>query len=309
MTKANFFLVGAAKAGTTSIARFLEAVPDTYFSPIKEPCHFCPDINADFRTEFERQRLVDLTSYLAQDERPPLHMHLVDEADQYASLFRDVTNQSVIGEASTNYLPSHVAAQKIYDYNPAAKIVAVLRNPTDRIKSHYLMDWRTGLERRPLEDCLAEEVALGDKATFANCRMYLAQSDYTAMLERYRKIFPEKQILVLCFENVVADPELWLSRLLTFAELTHENGQLTLPRENANSHMARFSGIDHFLYKTGIKRFLEATLPHVLPVPMKKYIKKIYSKESAKNPPNVSLSDNKFTLQLEAEYQKNWRHN
>ncbi|MEG3663269.1 sulfotransferase [Celeribacter halophilus] len=305
MPKVNFFLVGAAKAGTTSVARFLEEVPGTYFSPIKEPCHFCPDINAESRKEFERQNLVDLDRYLAGGMNESLHMHQVEQPNQYSQLFEVAGDAVVIGECSTSYLPSKEAAKRIFEYNPQAKIMAVLRNPVARIRSHYLMDQRIGLERRPLEDCLKEELDLGEAANFSNCRMYLAQSDYRDQIARFKSFFPSDQILVLRFEDVVADQKMWLPHVLAFLDLPPDSVSLVLPRENSADVMPRFKWLDGLLYRTGLKSKLRYHLPRLLPGPIKRTVKSVYigSAEREKAALSEEWRDMEAVKRLVLEYE------
>ena len=63
--RVNLFLIGAPKAGTTSIDTFLRAHPQVFMSPIKEPSHFSPDVNTQTRGELARQSTLDLKRYLA----------------------------------------------------------------------------------------------------------------------------------------------------------------------------------------------------------------------------------------------------
>lgn len=276
MPKPNFFLIGAAKAGTTSLARFLESLPGVALSPIKEPCHFSPDITAQTAAELRRQSRLRLDRYLASDSRPPVHLHHVARRADYERLFDGAGDAALRGECSTSYLPSSVAARLIHAYAPDARILAILRDPAARILSHYLMDWRTGLERRPLLACLREEIDVGQAADFGTCRMYLAQSDYAPMLARYRALFPASRIRVLRFEALVADPGRVLAACLDFLGLEPPPGPLRLPRENPAGQVARRPALDRALYLTGAKRHLERLAPICLPQGVRARLKALY---------------------------------
>src|SRR5512133_4056816 len=81
-TRANFFLIGAPKAGTTSVDRVLREHPDVFLSPIKEPCHFCPDVNVQIAPVLKRPDRIDLADYLASTQREIVHMcHVASPAD------------------------------------------------------------------------------------------------------------------------------------------------------------------------------------------------------------------------------------
>lgn len=289
MVKANFFLIGAAKAGTTSVARFLESIPGTYFSPIKEPCYFCPDINRQTKKEFERQRLVDLDSYIDAGMTEPIHMHQVERPDQYARLFEGAGDATVIGECSTSYMPSIEAADLIHDYNPEARILAIIRDPISRIRSHYLMDRRIGLERRPLATCLDEEMKLGEAADFSNCRMYLRSSDYGPQIERFRKRFGDDQLMVMRFEEIVKQPDTYLPSLLEFIGLPGGDVSYALPRENSSDkNMPRLSWLDAVLYRGGLKNHIRYHLPRILPEKLKAYIKDAYFGDGRREKENLT---------------------
>src|SRR6478735_11522960 len=117
-SKANFFLVGAPKAGTTSVDRLLRSHPDVFVSPIKEPCHFCVDVNAQLQPSLKAKAGIDLASYLSAPARPVVHMRHVQSPEDYSRLFEGAAGHKVIGECSTYYLSSAVAAREIHAYNP-----------------------------------------------------------------------------------------------------------------------------------------------------------------------------------------------
>ncbi|MBK9638978.1 MAG: sulfotransferase [Bacteroidetes bacterium] len=155
----NFFIVGAAKAGTTSLYQYLSQHPEVYMSPIKEPNYFSTEIKfEEVRTEVkERIRLLKINSFLKGNMRKPIHRAFINDIKQYESLFRFVGNQKAIGEASASYLYSPYAAKAIQEYNSEAKIIIILRNPIQRIYSHYLMDRRMGITNLPFEEALEAE--------------------------------------------------------------------------------------------------------------------------------------------------------
>ena len=114
MTLPNFLIIGAAKAGTTSLYEYLRQHPDVYFSPIKEPDYYC-DPPACTRESYER-------------------------------LFDGVRGQRAIGEASTRVLHAPNAPDRIAADLPGVKLIVSLRNPADRAYSSYLGRIRGGRE-------------------------------------------------------------------------------------------------------------------------------------------------------------------
>ena len=124
MTLPSFFIVGAPKAGTTSLYHYLEEHPEVYMSPIKETNFFSSK-------QMQEQELY-------YDATP------IQSKNQYLELFKDVSQEKQVGEASVSYLYYTGVAKKILEFNPKAKIVIMLRNPVERAFSHYLMDKRLG---------------------------------------------------------------------------------------------------------------------------------------------------------------------
>lgn len=251
--RANFFLVGAPKAGTTSVDRLLREHADVFLSPIKEPCHFCPDVNAQLASQQDPSRL-DLDAYLDAPQRPIVHLYPVSSPERYARLFDGAAGRRIVGECSTYYLSSAVAAERIHAYNPAAKILVLTREPIARIRSHYVMDRTLGLASRPLPDLVEEELALGARANWGNCRYYVGASRYGVQIAEYAARFPAGNVCVLSFERLVAEPERELRRLFAFLGI-RPPARLALPRENG-ARAARFEWLHSGLRESGIKPML-----------------------------------------------------
>src|SRR5919108_5774969 len=106
----NLFIVGAAKAGTTSLYHYLAQHPDVYMAPMKEP-HFFSQIRPDPKLE-------------------AFFPHVDNEA-KYLALFAAAGDEKVRGEASTSYLWHPDVADAIRSKRPDAKIVAMLRDPLE----------------------------------------------------------------------------------------------------------------------------------------------------------------------------------
>jgi hypothetical protein len=101
----NFLGVGAARAGTTWIARNLAEHPDV-FLPRKKELHF-----------FDR--------------------HFQDGVPVYEAEFEGWSGQSAIGEITPQYFHNEVVATRIKELVPSVKLLFCLRNPIDRAYSHY----------------------------------------------------------------------------------------------------------------------------------------------------------------------------
>lgn len=281
LRKANFFLAGAPKAGTTSVHRLLHEHPEVFLSPIKEPCHFCTDVAAQIAPAFERQKPFELAAYLDSPKREPVHYYLVRSPDEYARLFEGVAQQKVVGECSTYYLSSRTAAQNIRAYNPDAKIVVLLRNPLQRIRSHYMMDRSLGTATRPLLTLVKEELALGKEAHWGNSQYYLGASRYAQQLEEYYRHFDPANICVLSFERLIAEPERELRRLFAFLGIAVPTGRLTLPLAN-RSRAVRFPLLNSCLRASGLRPIMAEVLRRTLPERLKHEMRSAYYREGTR---------------------------
>ena len=279
--KANFFLVGAPKAGTTSVDRLLRHHPEVFLSPIKEPGHFCPDVAAQLAPSFRKKTRLDIRAYLDAEERETVGLAWVTSFDDYRRLFEGARDQPVIGECSTFYFSSKVAARNIHAYNPDARIMALLRNPVDRIRSHYEMDRAHGVTNRPLLALVEEELALGEDADWGNSQFYVGASRYSRQLREYQRYFAPEHICVLSFESLLADPEPTLRSLFTFLGISIPPGPLVLPSAN-RKRAVRFSGFNSALHDSGIKPFVSGLLKKTLPGRLEKAAKSAYYREGGR---------------------------
>ena len=127
--------------------------------------------------------------------------------DAYERLFDDVTSERAIGEASSQYLNSATAPDRITADLPRVKLIVSLRKPADRAYSSYLGRLRGGRERRGVEEAM-------QPGTY-----YLTSSLYHQALSRYFQRFDRRRIKVIVFEDLAADPHAVVRGLLEFLEV------------------------------------------------------------------------------------------
>jgi hypothetical protein len=190
------FIVGAAKAGTTSLYHYLAQHPDIYMAPMKEP-HFFSHIRPT-------------------PELEAFFPHVEDEA-AYLSLFANAGAEKVRGEASTSYLSHPAVPGAIRERCPGAKIVIMLRDPLERAYSNYWNDVREGIEQRSFAAAVSEELA-GPPGAWGVASLYVDGGLYAERVERYVKAFGG-DVLVLFFEEFVRDIPHMLERVLAFLEV------------------------------------------------------------------------------------------
>jgi hypothetical protein len=148
----------------------------------------------------------------------------------------------ITGEATPYYLFHPRAAERAATVVGHAKVVVLLRDPVVRTHSHHAERCRNGTEPLDFEAALEAEAGrlAGERErmdrdprynSFAHQHQsYVAQSRYAASLARWKEHFPREQLLVLCSEELYADPERELRRVHTFLGLPHERPPDLSPR-------------------------------------------------------------------------------
>ncbi len=193
MTMPNFFIVGAQKAGTTSLYHYLNQHPQVYMSPIKEPFFFDHELDSKgevVRREFEGHR------------QPPRFTNI----EEYSALFEGVRGEKAIGEATPLYIYAPGTAGRIERYVPGAKSIALLRNPADRAYSAFLYAVRMGVE--PLTDfaqALREE-PFRMRNRWHYVFHYRSRGLYYQQLKRYDEVFGRERLGVGLYEDMREDP-------------------------------------------------------------------------------------------------------
>lgn len=204
----NFFLVGAAKSGTTAIGGYLQQHHDIYMSPIKEPNFFSKDIiTSEFDKEFSRYKEVDLDSYFSHARLKHMHCAFINSYAYYLRLFREVKDEKAIGDASVTYLFSKVAAEEIKKDIPDAKIIIILRNPVERAFSHYLMDLSSGYVPygQSFQEALDEDLKRSQKG-WGKSHLYVELGMYFEQVQKYLDIFERKNVNICLYDDFKNDP-------------------------------------------------------------------------------------------------------
>jgi hypothetical protein len=182
----NFFIAGAARAGTTSLWEYLRQHPDIFMPPDfrkKEPSYFCDHYGMKSRRK-------------------------------YLSLFRDAGDRRMVGEASGPYLTAPEAAGRIKAEIPEARILIMLRNPAVRAFSLFKRLRDKGHEQEPdfMEAVALETKRMNDPEFQAGCRhyfgnyLYFHSGLYSAQVRRFFDTFGRDRVKVIVFEEFVAEP-------------------------------------------------------------------------------------------------------
>ncbi len=181
MRKPDFLIAGAPKCGTTSLHAYLQQHPRVFLPDWKEPHFFGTDLDWT-----DRERISEAA---------------------YGALFDPATADQRCGEASVFYLLSERAAREIRDCNPAARIIAMLRNPIDMIHSFHSQRVYNGTE--DVDFGVAMEIEserrsgrkLPPRVGLRQGLYYRELAQYADQLQRYIDTFPREQLHVILFED------------------------------------------------------------------------------------------------------------
>ena len=206
MTMPNFFIVGAQKAGTTSLYHYLDQHPDIYMSPIKEPFFFDHEMGPEGQVlgrEFEGHR------------QPPRFANI----EEYSALFEGVDGERAIGEATPLYIYAPGAPERIERHVPGAKSIALLRHPADRAYSAFLHAVRIGVE--PLTDFAqalrAEPHRMRDGWHYVF--HYRSRGLYYRQLKHLYEVFGRGRLGVWLYEDMKEDPACITTSVFRFLEV------------------------------------------------------------------------------------------
>ena len=204
----DFYVVGAAKAGTTSLVAMLSRHPRIYFPVEKEPHHF-----------FLRD---DVRPWTIRDGRRTLPLMRVlpfwKERD-YLGLYEDTGPKELRGDASTQYLVNETTASSIHAVRDDARIIVILRDPVERAYSAWIHATARGEDDAEFSTALDECEAGLRRTSFAID--YLAEGHYAEHLARYRLLFGDR-VLVVLFEDLIGQPGEVVSTIQDFLNVGHE---------------------------------------------------------------------------------------
>jgi len=194
LRKPDFFILGAAKSGTTSLWHCLRQHPQIFMPAVKEPTLFCDDF------------------------------HVVDNVADYLELFRDGAGRARAGEASHAYLTCPRTAPVLKAFFPEARLIIIMRNPADRAHSlwRHMVDhgyeWVTPFERALVEEerRFAAGRVRGGEGQYLWNFFYYRSGLYGEQIERYLRWFDRDRFLFLTLDQWQADAVEVLGRIWRF---------------------------------------------------------------------------------------------
>jgi len=221
----DFLIIGAGKSGTTSLDNYLRQHPGLFLPPLKEPNFFGYEMKEARDFEDDNEELVN-------------YNRSVTDIGSYLSLFEGHKPGQLKGETSNSYLYHPDAPARIKHYIPHVKLIAILRQPAERLWSRYLHLARDNrLPSASFSDCLDK------KSIWWRRNDLVAEGFYFKNLSRFYSWFPESQIRVYLFEEFNKSGEKVLKDIFEFLEVDptfepnlsvhfNESGFIKYPRLN-----------------------------------------------------------------------------
>ncbi len=204
-SKVAFVVIGAQKAGTTALFDHLSDDPRLNLSTVKE-VHFFDDESVDW----------------ADPDYRRYHAHFVTE------------HPGPKGEATPIYIFWPQSLERLHAYNPAAKLILMLRDPVRRAYSHWQMEYSRGVEPLPFAEAIRQGRARldGKPPNHPDRRVftYVERGFYGAQVAQLLKLFSRSQLLVLRADDLRSDPRAVLDRVYNLLDLAPPAGAVS-PRE------------------------------------------------------------------------------
>jgi len=214
VTLPNFLVVGAMKAGTTTLQHILARHPDVFMARLE--AHFF-DKDDNYRRGL----------------------------DWYAQHFEGAEGKTAIGEKTPTYSYLPAAAERIHTHFPDIKLVWLFRDPVKRAYSNYWHAVKRGEEPLSFEEAVGQEEERIQRNIF---RGYVRRSIYADQVERFLDLFAREQMFFITFETLVREPEQVLSGLWRFLEVEDfaisqvervRSNVTYIPHSKRLEHMAR----------------------------------------------------------------------
>jgi hypothetical protein len=248
--KVDFFCVGVAKAGTTTLHDLL-SLQDTIALPSrKETNYFSFGISGK-------------PAFTGPLDGPSVNDPTITSLEEYVGDFAAEPGL-VFGEVCPSYsLPG--AAANIYEHNPEAKIIILLREPVSRSYSNYQHLVRDGREYSSFEEALASESDRLEQGWewFWGLKQ---NSLYFNLVSEYQTLFGKDKVKILFFEDFVKNQEQYLKEVLDFLGL---DSSAAVHEEFNSNKSGVVSGKWKFLHKLLLSEgifnsALRVILPHAV---------------------------------------------
>lgn len=233
----NFFVVGAQKAGTTSLHHYLSEHPEIYLPKQKE------------------------TKFFVEDDR-----YAKGIADYEATYFSEWNGEKAVGEIDPDYMYFEMAIERIAKHFLNPKFIFVLRNPVDRAFSGYLMAYRRGLEKSSFEEALLLEEQRIKQGYFENLHYsYVQRGFYYRQISRLLDRWDISQMCFLLSEDLMSSPKETLAICCNFLGVSEDFVPTQIGKKFHQATVPRSLGVLDFIQGQDSYRRIKQFLRHSVP--------------------------------------------
>jgi hypothetical protein len=191
----DFIVIGGQKCGTTSLFKYIQKHHELYMPISKEAPFFAREDWLEKGLEW-----------------------------YFTLFFKNAPPDALWGTVTPHYLADPKSPRRIFDYFPDIKLIVLLRDPIDRAYSHYMFNRRRGWENRSFDAAihyLSTRKQIEDSRLLHFCnanetRGYIVWGEYGRMLEKYFRLFPKPQILIVYSEDLLTNPLKIIRIILNF---------------------------------------------------------------------------------------------
>jgi len=241
INKPNFFIIGASKCATTSLWHILRNHPNVFMSEAKEPSFFVRD-------------------------------NYKDRMLRYLALFEAADGEKVVGEASPVYSETTVfpeIGKRIYEFNPDAKIIYLVRNPFTRVLSVWKQTLSSGHWYRNVykEDFGNDNIGLmplNFREALFNYPPFVEASRYWTHLKHYLNYFSEENVLLLYFEEFIQSPEIILEKIYKFLNINYFYDPVIVKKPRNNGSQKKKYANWYIYLDPHLKRRFQNSVPPIL---------------------------------------------
>jgi len=232
----NFFVVGAQKAGTTSLHKYLYTHPDIYLPAVKE------------------------TKFFAADDRYAQGLQHYE-----FTYFSQWKEEKAIGEVDPDYMYFPQSLERMSEILDLAntKFIFVLRNPIDRAFSHYLMTLRRGIEDLSFEEAISLEQIRISKNYLSNMHFsYLSRGYYFQQIKRFLSYTDKSNMLFILSDDLKKSTHNAVRRCHRFLGVRED---IDIPDINIQHHITKTPKsralLKLIIQETFIKKAFRALVP------------------------------------------------
>lgn len=258
----NFIIIGAGKCGTTSLFHYLSQHPEIYMCPKKETFFFLEESNRAKNQKWGG----------------------VQSLEEYRELFKDAPENAVIGEISTTYYSDPNSAKAIHALLPDTKIIAILRDPSNRAFSDYLMHYNLKNKTQSFDQLIYET------------NYFVKLGFYYSQLIHYFELFDPKNIKILFYEDLLNHSEAFVKDLFSFLGVNCDL-QVDMTKRYRDNGIPKNKLLYTLFIKPGKIQNVTSRLLKILPNPARK---ELYAKikQASVYKPTLSSSDRAKLIEI-----------